>query len=148
MNGTSVSFSTGLRKLLKTFLQIFEKKCKSLIDLEVYNVMEGNVFKLVTRHSVHIKKGKQFFVTEGILHCNRCYICVHRLKHKILLAQYGGVKSNSGVQDVPKPHALSSPRQAQSDTQQQVQVTAAQNNALLGTDMAPQVPGQESTEQR
>jgi nitrous oxide reductase accessory protein NosL len=65
-----------------------------------------------------------------------------------LLAQYGGAKSNIGVQDVPKPHVLSSPREAQSDTQQPVQVTGAQNNALLGTDMAPQIPGQESTEQR
>jgi hypothetical protein len=103
--------------------------------------MEGNVVKLVTKHSVHIKKGKQFFITVGILNCNRCYICVHRLKHKILLAQYGSAKSNNAVQDVPKP-------QAQSDTQQKVQVTSAQNNALLGTDMASQIPGQESTEQR
>lgn len=72
----------------------------------------------------------------------------HKLKHKILLAQYGGAKSNTGVQDVPKPHALSSPNQAQSDTQQQVQVPGALSNALLGTDIAPQIPGHESTEQR
>jgi len=65
-----------------------------------------------------------------------------------LLAQYGGAKSNIGVQDVAKPHVLSSPSQAQSDTQQQVQVTGAQKNVLLDTDMAPQIPGQESTEQR
>jgi len=65
-----------------------------------------------------------------------------------LLAQYGGAKSNIGVQDVSKPHVISSPSQAQSDTQQQVQVTSAQNNALLGTDMAPQITEQESTEQR
>ena len=110
--------------------------------------MEGNVFNLITKHSVHIKKGKQFFIIESILNCNRCYICVHRLKHKVLLAQYGGAKSNTGVQDVPKPHALSSPNQAQSNTQQQVQVSGALNNALLGTDIAPQIPGHKSTEQR
>jgi hypothetical protein len=148
VNGTSISFSIGSRKISETFLQIFETKCKSLIDLEACNVMEGNVFKLVTKHSVHIKEGKQFFIIDGIVNCNRCYIYVHRLKHKLLLAQYGGAKSNIGVQDVPKPRVLSSPSQAQSDTRQQVQVTSAQNNALLGTDIAPQISGQESTEQR
>ena len=110
--------------------------------------MEGNVFNLITKYSVHIKKGKRFFIKEGILNCNRCYIFVHRLKHKILLAQYGGAKSNTEVQDVPKPHVLTSPNQAQSDTQQEVQVPGALNSALLGTGIAPQIPGHESTEQR
>jgi hypothetical protein len=73
---------------------------------------------------------------------------VHRLKHKILLAQYGDAKCNIGVHDVPKPHVLSSPSQAQSDTHKQVPVTSSQNNVLLDTDNAPQIPGQESTEQR
>lgn len=71
----------------------------------------------------------------------------HKLKHKILLAQYGSAKSNSGMQDVPKPHVLPSPSQVQNDIRQ-VQLTSAQNNAVPGTDMALQIPGQESTEQR
>jgi hypothetical protein len=52
------------------------------------------------------------------------------------------------MQDVPKPHALSSPSQAQSEIQQQVQMTSAQDKALPGTEMPVQIPGQESTQLR
>jgi hypothetical protein len=63
----------------------------------------------------------------------------------MLLAQYESAKSQSGIQNVPNQHALSSPSQVQSDIHQ---LTSREKNALFGTDMPVQNTEKDSQEQR
>jgi hypothetical protein len=63
----------------------------------------------------------------------------------MLLAQYESAKSQSGLQDVPKQHVLSSPSQVQRDIHQ---LTSPKKNTLFGTEMALQNIERESQEQR